>query len=87
MGMVSLKVAYTSSLQHGHEPMNSPYLILNPPVPLSPAVIINRFTTKPYQDSGEVKFIGNVPTPWESWSVSLIGIFFWCGEVLKDRSV
>ncbi|KAG0145749.1 hypothetical protein CROQUDRAFT_671553 [Cronartium quercuum f. sp. fusiforme G11] len=27
------------------------------------------FTTKPYQDSGEVKFIGNVPTPWSSWVV------------------
>ncbi|KAA1079233.1 hypothetical protein PGT21_004697 [Puccinia graminis f. sp. tritici] len=25
------------------------------------------FTTKPYQDSGEVKFIGSQPTPWESW--------------------
>ncbi|KAH9817094.1 hypothetical protein DFH28DRAFT_963035 [Melampsora americana] len=27
------------------------------------------FTTKPFQDSGEVKFIGNVPTPWESWVI------------------
>ncbi|MBW0468096.1 hypothetical protein O181_007811 [Austropuccinia psidii MF-1] len=28
------------------------------------------FTTKPYQDSGEVKFIGNVPTPWSSWMIA-----------------
>ena len=28
------------------------------------------FTTKPYQDSGEVKFIGNQPTPWESWMIA-----------------
>ncbi|KAL1407251.1 hypothetical protein Q8F55_006669 [Vanrija albida] len=26
------------------------------------------FTTKPYVDSGEVRFIGSVETPWPSWS-------------------
>ncbi|ESK87255.1 hypothetical protein Moror_5791 [Moniliophthora roreri MCA 2997] len=25
------------------------------------------FTTKPYLDAGEVRFIGSVPTPWPSW--------------------
>ncbi|PWN41528.1 hypothetical protein IE81DRAFT_341972 [Ceraceosorus guamensis] len=28
------------------------------------------FTTKPFVDSGEVRFIGNVPTPWPSWSIA-----------------
>ncbi|CAH7673274.1 hypothetical protein PPACK8108_LOCUS8156 [Phakopsora pachyrhizi] len=28
------------------------------------------FTTKPFSDSGEVRFIGNVPTPWSSWSIA-----------------
>ncbi|WFD34051.1 hypothetical protein MCUN1_000879 [Malassezia cuniculi] len=28
------------------------------------------FTTKPYQDSGEVRFIGSIPTPWPSWTIA-----------------
>lgn len=28
------------------------------------------FTTKPYRDSGEVRFIGNQPTPWSSWMIA-----------------
>lgn len=28
------------------------------------------FTTKPYVDNGEVRFIGNVPTPWPSWTIA-----------------
>lgn len=28
------------------------------------------FTTKPYADSGEVKFIGSVLTPWPSWLIA-----------------
>ncbi|PWN24844.1 hypothetical protein BDZ90DRAFT_234788 [Jaminaea rosea] len=28
------------------------------------------FTTKPYFDSGEVRKIGEVPTPWPSWSIA-----------------
>lgn len=28
------------------------------------------FTTKPFADSGEVKFVGNVYTPWPSWSIA-----------------
>ncbi|KAG6851118.1 hypothetical protein H0H93_000998 [Arthromyces matolae] len=28
------------------------------------------FTTKPFVDSGEVKFIGSVPTPWPSWLIA-----------------
>jgi len=27
------------------------------------------FTTKPYVDSGECRFIGNVLTPWPSWAI------------------
>jgi len=27
------------------------------------------FTTKPYVDSGECRFIGNVETPWPSWAI------------------
>ncbi|KAJ3479529.1 hypothetical protein NLI96_g8998 [Meripilus lineatus] len=28
------------------------------------------FTTKPWVDSGEVRFIGSVPTPWPSWLIA-----------------
>ncbi|KAJ1307539.1 hypothetical protein OPQ81_001636 [Rhizoctonia solani] len=28
------------------------------------------FTTKPHLDSGEVRFIGSVPTPWPSWLIA-----------------
>ncbi|CAE6425573.1 unnamed protein product [Rhizoctonia solani] len=28
------------------------------------------FTTKPHVDSGEVRFIGSVPTPWPSWLIA-----------------
>lgn len=28
------------------------------------------FTTKPFQDSGEVRFIGSIPTPWPSWTIA-----------------
>ncbi|PAV16225.1 periplasmic binding -like II [Pyrrhoderma noxium] len=28
------------------------------------------FTTKPFRDNGEVRFIGSVPTPWPSWLIA-----------------
>ena len=28
------------------------------------------YTTKPFVDSGEVRFSGNVPTPWPSWTIA-----------------
>ncbi|KAI0264398.1 periplasmic binding protein-like II [Gloeopeniophorella convolvens] len=28
------------------------------------------FTTKPFADAGEVRFIGSVPTPWPSWLIA-----------------
>jgi len=28
------------------------------------------FTTKPFADAGEVRFIGSVPTPWPSWMIA-----------------
>ncbi|CAE6431825.1 unnamed protein product [Rhizoctonia solani] len=28
------------------------------------------FTTKPHVDTGEVRFIGSVPTPWPSWLIA-----------------
>ncbi|KAI0035401.1 periplasmic binding protein-like II [Vararia minispora EC-137] len=28
------------------------------------------FTTKPWADKGEVRFIGSVPTPWPSWMIA-----------------
>ncbi|KAK7690681.1 hypothetical protein QCA50_005780 [Cerrena zonata] len=28
------------------------------------------FTTKPFVDAGEVRFIGSVPTPWPSWMIA-----------------
>ncbi|ORY30326.1 hypothetical protein BCR39DRAFT_529195 [Naematelia encephala] len=30
------------------------------------------FTTKPYVDSGEVRFIGSVYTPWPCWSIAAL---------------
>lgn len=28
------------------------------------------FTTKPFQDAGEVRFVGSLPTPWPSWTIA-----------------
>jgi hypothetical protein len=28
------------------------------------------FTTKPFADAGECRFIGSVPTPWPSWLIA-----------------
>ncbi|KAG8898222.1 hypothetical protein FRB99_007590 [Tulasnella sp. 403] len=28
------------------------------------------FTTKPYVDAGEIRFIGSIPTPWPSWLIA-----------------
>jgi len=28
------------------------------------------FTTKPFVDAGQVRFIGSVPTPWPSWLIA-----------------
>ncbi|KAF9000681.1 hypothetical protein BDQ17DRAFT_1400450 [Cyathus striatus] len=28
------------------------------------------FTTKPFMDAGDVRFIGSVPTPWPSWMIA-----------------
>ncbi|WFC99210.1 hypothetical protein MYAM1_001954 [Malassezia yamatoensis] len=28
------------------------------------------FTTKPFQDSGEVRFVDSIPTPWPSWTIA-----------------
>ncbi|KAK0549539.1 hypothetical protein OC845_003077 [Tilletia horrida] len=34
------------------------------------AFMWEHFTTWPYVTSGEVRFIGNVPTPWPSWTIA-----------------
>ncbi|GAC95458.1 possible thiamine biosynthesis enzyme [Pseudozyma hubeiensis SY62] len=39
------------------------------------------YTTKPYVDSGEVRFIGNVPTPWPSWTIAAS-----CNTALSNSS-
>ncbi|PKI84569.1 hypothetical protein MVES1_001794 [Malassezia vespertilionis] len=28
------------------------------------------FTTKPYRDTGEIRFLGSIPTPWSSWAIA-----------------
>jgi hypothetical protein len=28
------------------------------------------FTTKPFADAGECRFVGSVPTPWPSWLIA-----------------
>lgn len=28
------------------------------------------FTTKPFKDAGEVRYIGSLPTPWPSWTIA-----------------
>jgi len=36
----------------------------------SSAFLWEWFTTKPWADKGEVRFIGSVPTPWPSWMIA-----------------
>ncbi|WFD30908.1 hypothetical protein MSPP1_001932 [Malassezia sp. CBS 17886] len=40
------------------------------------------FTTKPYQDAGEVRFVGSLPTPWPSWTIAAS-----TNTALKDKAL
>lgn len=78
IGSGSQIMASVLALQHWSSTSNLEFKVLNSFENLRNAV--NRteaaffmwewYTTKPFVDSSEVKFVGNVPTPWPSWSIA-----------------
>ncbi|KAI0342792.1 periplasmic binding protein-like II, partial [Trametopsis cervina] len=78
LGSGSQTMAYVMALQKGWPTDNLKFKINNDIRGLidsvndgsTSAFMWEWFTTKPYQDSGEVKFIGSVPTPWPSWMIA-----------------
>ncbi|BEI81260.1 hypothetical protein CcaverHIS002_0204200 [Cutaneotrichosporon cavernicola] len=79
LGSGSQVMASVLSLQQGWGPDEQPKFQVNGQFkPLRDSVnagdtsvfLWEWFTTKPYVDSGEVRFIGSVYTPWPCWSIA-----------------
>ncbi|KAI0317062.1 periplasmic binding protein-like II, partial [Amylostereum chailletii] len=77
-GSGSQTMAYVMALQQGWATERLQFQVNNDIRGLIDAVNGGRasafmwewFTTKPYADAGEVRFIGSVPTPWPSWLIA-----------------
>ncbi|KII85053.1 hypothetical protein PLICRDRAFT_166547 [Plicaturopsis crispa FD-325 SS-3] len=77
-GSGSQTMAYVMALQQGWPTDNLEFQVNNDIRGLidsvndgsTSAFMWEWFTTKPYADSGEVRFIGSVPTPWPSWLIA-----------------
>ncbi|GJE88682.1 periplasmic binding protein-like II [Phanerochaete sordida] len=77
-GSGSQTMAYVMALQQGWPTDNLSFKVNNDIRGLidsvndgsTSAFMWEWFTTKPYQDAGEVRFIGSVPTPWPSWMIA-----------------
>ncbi|KAF8623665.1 hypothetical protein AX17_007363 [Amanita inopinata Kibby_2008] len=77
-GSGSQTMAYVMALQHGWPTDNLKFQVNNDIRGLissvndgsTSAFMWEWFTTKPFVDSGEVRFIGAVPTPWPSWMIA-----------------
>ncbi|THG96818.1 hypothetical protein EW026_g5080 [Hermanssonia centrifuga] len=77
-GSGSQTMAYVMALQQGWPTDNLKFKVNNDIRGLidsvndgtTSAFMWEWFTTKPYADSGEVRFIGSVPTPWPSWMIA-----------------
>ncbi|KAF9468015.1 hypothetical protein BDZ94DRAFT_1287324 [Collybia nuda] len=77
-GSGSQTMAYVMALQQGWPTDNLKFKINNDIRGLINSVNDNStsafmwewFTTKPFLDAGEVRFIGSVPTPWPSWMIA-----------------
>ncbi|KAM6504332.1 periplasmic binding protein-like II [Amanita muscaria] len=76
-GSGSQTMAYVMSLQNGLETGALKFQVNNNIRGLiesvndgsTSAFMWEWFTTKPFLDAGEVRFIGSVPTPWPSWMI------------------
>lgn len=71
-------MAYVMGLQQGWQPEDLKFQVNNDIRGLinsvndgsTSAFMWEWFTTKPFADAGEVRFIGSVPTPWPSWLIA-----------------
>ncbi|EMD34031.1 hypothetical protein CERSUDRAFT_141460 [Gelatoporia subvermispora B] len=78
LGSGSQTMAYVMALQQGWPTDNLHFKINNDIRGLvdsvndgsTSAFMWEWFTTKPWLDAGEVRFIGSVPTPWPSWMIA-----------------
>ncbi|KAF9267884.1 periplasmic binding protein-like II [Marasmius fiardii PR-910] len=78
IGSGSQTMAYVMALQQGWRPQDIKFRVNNDVRGLitsvnegtTSAFMWEWFTTKPFLDAGEVKFIGSVPTPWPSWLIA-----------------
>ncbi|KAI0078744.1 periplasmic binding protein-like II [Panus rudis PR-1116 ss-1] len=77
-GSGSQTMAYVMALQQGWPTENLKFQVNNDIRGLinsvndgsTSAFMWEWFTTKPFMDAGEVRFIGSVPTPWPSWMIA-----------------
>ncbi|GLB40370.1 putative periplasmic binding protein-like II [Lyophyllum shimeji] len=77
-GSGSQTMAYVMALQQGWSTDNLKFQVNNDIRGLinsvndgsTSAFMWEWFTTKPFVDAGEVRFIGSVPTPWPSWLIA-----------------
>ncbi|EGN91922.1 hypothetical protein SERLA73DRAFT_191847 [Serpula lacrymans var. lacrymans S7.3] len=77
-GSGSQTMAYVMALQQGWDTSSLKFQVNNDIHGLiksvnddsTSAFMWEWFTTKPYADSGDVRFIGSVPTPWPSWMIA-----------------
>jgi len=77
-GSGSQTMAFVMALQQGWSPTTLKFQVNNDINGLidsvndgsTSAFMWEWFTTKPWLDSGEVRFIGSVPTPWPSWLIA-----------------
>jgi len=77
-GSGSQTMAFVMALQQGWSPTMLKFQVNNDIKGLidsvnggsTSAFMWEWFTTKPWLDSGEVRFIGSVPTPWPSWLIA-----------------
>lgn len=77
-GSGSQTMAFVMALQQGWAPTTLKFQVNNDINGLvdsvndgsTSAFMWEWFTTKPWLDSGEVRFIGSVPTPWPSWLIA-----------------
>ncbi|KAF8656217.1 hypothetical protein AX16_002653 [Volvariella volvacea WC 439] len=78
IGSGSQTMAYVMALQQGWPTDNLQFQVNNDIHGLiksvneesTSAFMWEWFTTKPYVDQGQVRFIGSVPTPWPSWLIA-----------------
>lgn len=78
LGSGSQTMAYVMALQEGWNPEKLQFKINNDIRGLinsvndgtTSAFMWEWFTTKPFVDAGEARFIGSVPTPWPSWLIA-----------------